>query len=162
IQFDFSWIPTAVPFWLFAAAAIVTWSPKLEPLRVAAFPRRLAVPVLAAGSIVLLVLLIPGVLLPYLADADYYASQAAPDLRHARDTIGQARQFAPNEAVYAIVAGNYALNLDQNDNPAADADWVAAREAYDAAARLGSFSPEMFRLLAVVDEHLGDPARALG
>ncbi|HYT11140.1 MAG TPA: O-antigen ligase family protein [Candidatus Nitrosopolaris sp.] len=161
IQFDFSWIPTSLPFWLFAAAAIVTWSPKIEPLRVAQFPRRIAVPVLAAGSIALLALLIPGVLLPYLADADYYASQAAPDLRQARDTIGQARQFAPYEAVYAIVAGNYALNLDQNDNPAADADWAAAREAYDAAARLGSFSPEMFRHLAIVDEHLGDHAGAV-
>jgi len=161
VQFDFSWITTSFPFWLFAAAAIVTWSPKLEPRRVAAFPRRLAVPVLAGGSIALLALLIPGVLLPYVADADYYASQAAPDLRQARDTIGQARQFAPYEAVYAIVAGNYALNLDQNDNPAADADWAAAREAYDAAARLGSFSPEMFRHLAIVDEHLGDHAGAV-
>src|SRR5438128_4119939 len=161
IQFDFSWIPTSFPFWLFAAAAIVTWSPKLETVRVAEFPRRIAVPVLAAGSIALLVLLIPGVLLPYLADADCYPSRAAPDLRQARDTIGQARQFAPHEAVYAIVAGNYALNLDQNDNPAADADWAAAREAYDAAARLGSFSPEMFRHLAIVDEHLGDHAGAV-
>ena len=64
-------------------------------------------------------------------------------------------------SVYAIVAGNYALNLDENDNPAADAEWVAAREAYDAAARLGSFSPEMFRHLAIVDEHLGDHAGAV-
>ncbi len=99
--------------------------------------------------------------MPYLADADYYAAQSAPNLQQARATIGQSRQFAPNEAVYAIVAGNYALNLDENDNPAADADWVAAREAYDAAARLGSFSPEMFRHLAIVDEHLGDHAGAV-
>ncbi len=161
IQFDFSWIPTSFPFWLFAAAAIVTWSPKVDPVRVAEFPRRIAVPVLAAGSIALIALLIPAVALPYLADADYYAAQSAPNLQQARATIGQSRQFAPNEAVYAIVAGNYALNLDENDNPAADADWVAAREAYDAAARLGSFSPEMFRHLAIVDEHLGDHAGAV-
>src|SRR6202023_3133669 len=35
IQADFSWIPTAIPFWLLVAAAIITWSTKLEPVRVA-------------------------------------------------------------------------------------------------------------------------------
>jgi putative inorganic carbon (HCO3(-)) transporter len=161
IQADFSWIPTSVPFWLFAAAAIVTWSPKLEAIRVAEFPRRIAVPVLAAGSIALIALLVPDVVLPYLADADYYATQGAPNLKEARATIGQARQFAPYEAVYAIVAANYALNLDQNGIPASNADWAAAREADQAAARLGSYSPEMFRQLALVDEHLGDHTGAL-
>jgi putative inorganic carbon (HCO3(-)) transporter len=161
IQADFSWIPTSVPFWLFAAAAIVTWAPSVEPVRVAQFPRRIAVPMLAASSIALIALLIPGVVLPYLADADYYATQAAPDLERARATIGQARQLAPYEAVYAIQAGNYALNLDQNGIPASNADWSAADEAYQAAARLGSFSPEMFRELAIVDEHLGDHAGAV-
>ena len=161
IQADFSWIPASVPFWLFAAAAIVTWSPKVEAVRVAEFPRRIAVPVLAAASIALTALLVPGVVLPYLADADYYAAQAAPTLEQARATIGQARRFAPYEAVYANVAGNYALNLDQNGIPASNADWPAAREAYEAGARLGSYSPEMFRHLAIVDEHLGDHAAAI-
>ena len=127
----------------------------------AEFPRRIAVPVLAAASIALTALLVPGVVLPYLADADYYAAQAAPTLEQARATIGQARRFAPYEAVYANVAGNYALNLDQNGIPASNADWPAAREAYEAGARLGSYSPEMFRHLAIVDEHLGDHAAAI-
>jgi predicted TPR repeat methyltransferase len=60
-----------------------------------------------------------------------------------------------------VEAGNYALNLDQNGDPASNADWAAAREAYQTAARLGSFSPEMFRELAIVDEHLGDHAGAV-
>src|SRR5438309_2546549 len=47
IQFDFSWIPTSFPLWLFAAAAIVTWAPDLKVQRVAEFPGRIAVPVLA-------------------------------------------------------------------------------------------------------------------
>src|SRR2546425_1806536 len=161
IQADFSWIPTAVPFWLFAAAAIVTWALEVEPVRVAQFPRRIAVPVLAAGSLALIVLLVPAVLLPYMADANYYATQSARDLKQARATIGQARQLAPYVATYAIEAGNYALNLDQNGVPASDADWAAAREAYQTAARLGSYSPEMFRELALVDEHLGDHAGAV-
>jgi O-antigen ligase len=162
LQADFSWIPTSLPFWLFAAAAIVTWSPKIEPVRVAEFPRRIAVPVLGAGSIALIALLIPGVALPYLADADYYAAQATADSRQARALIGQARQFAPYESRYATEAGNYALILDANGNVAADSDWVAARDAYRAAAGLGSYSPEMFRELALVDEHLGDHAGAVG
>jgi putative inorganic carbon (HCO3(-)) transporter len=161
IQADFSWIPTSFPFWLFAAAAIVTWTPDLQVVRVAAFPRRIAVPALAAVALVLLLLMIPGVAMPYLADADYYGTQAAADLGQARATIAQARRFAPYEATYAVEAGNYALNLDQNGNPASNADWTAAREAYQTAARLGSFSPEMFRELAIVDEHLGDRAGAL-
>jgi O-antigen ligase len=161
LQADFSWIPTSVPFWLFAAAAVVTWLPKIEPVRVVAFPRRIAVPALAAGSIALIALLVPGVILPYLADADYYSTQATSDSQQARAIIAEARQYAPNEAIYATEVGNFALNLDQNANPAADADWVAAREAYQAAARLGSFSPEMFRELAIVDEHLGDHAGAV-
>jgi len=161
IQFDFSWIPTSFPFWLLAAAAMVTWSPKPQVVRVAMFPRRIAVPVLGAASIALIALLIPAVALPYLADADYYAAQSAPNLQQARATIGQARQSAPSEAVYAIVAGHYALNLDQNGTPASNADWPAAREAYEAAARLGSYSPEMYQELAIVDEHLGDHAGAV-
>jgi O-antigen ligase len=161
IQFDFSWIPTSFPLWLFAAAAIVTWAPELKVVRVAAFPRRIALPVLGAGAVVLLLLMIPALVMPYVADADYYATQAAADLGQARATIAQARSLAPYEATYAIEAGNYALNLDQNGNPASNADWPAAEEAYQMAARLGSYSPEMFRELAIVDEHLGDHAGAV-
>jgi putative inorganic carbon (hco3(-)) transporter len=160
MQVDFSYLPTAVPFWLFAAAAVVTWAPDVRAARVVAFPRRLAVPALAAGSVALLALAVPAVVLPYLADADYYSSQVAPILV-ARARIAQARSFAPFEAAYAIEAGNYALNFDANGNPASDADWVAAREAYETAARLGTYSPEMFRDLAIVDEHMGDHAAAL-
>jgi len=160
MQVDFSYIPTAVLFWLFAAAAIVTWAPDVKPVRLAAFPRRVAVPTLAVGSLALAALAIPAVVLPYLADADYYSSQAQA-IPLARTTIARARSFVPYEAAYAIEAGNYALNQDANGNPAPDADWAGAREAYDTAARLGSYSPEMYRDLAIVDEHLGDHAAAL-
>jgi O-Antigen ligase len=160
MQVDFSYLPTAVPFWLFAAAAVVTWAPDVKPVRVVAFPRRVAVPALAVGSLALAALAIPAVVLPYLADADYYSSQTQA-LAESRATIAQARAFAPFEAAYAIEAGNYALNFDANGNPAPDADWAGAREAYETAARSGSYSPEMFRDLAIVDEHLGDHAAAL-
>ncbi|TMF74720.1 MAG: hypothetical protein E6I12_13640, partial [Chloroflexi bacterium] len=160
MQVDFSYIPTAVPFWLFAAAAIVTWAPDVKPVRVVAFPRRVAVPALAVGSLALVALAIPAVVLPYLADADFYSSQAQA-IGQARTTIAQARSYVPYEAAYAIEAGNYALNQDASGNPAPDADWAGAREAYETAARLGSYSPEMYRDLALVDEHLGDHTAAL-
>jgi tetratricopeptide (TPR) repeat protein len=132
----------------------------MKPVFVAQFPRRVAVPALAVISLALAALGIPAVVLPYLADADYYTSQIQP-LNQARATIAQARSFAPYEAAYAIEAGNYALNFDANGNPAPDADWAGARAAFETAARLGSYSPEMFRDLAAVDEHLGDHAAAL-
>src|SRR5207248_1209265 len=59
MQVDFSYIPTAVLFWLFAAAAIVTWAPDVKPVRRVAFPRRVAVPALAVGSLALAALAIP-------------------------------------------------------------------------------------------------------
>src|SRR5207249_7399599 len=97
MQVDFSYIPTAVPFWLFAAAAIVTWAPDVKPARVFAFPRRVAVPALAVGSLALVALAIPSVVLPYLADAAYYSSQAQA-IPLARTTIAQARSYVPYEA----------------------------------------------------------------
>lgn len=160
-QVNFSYIPTSAPFWLFAAAAIVTWAPSVEPMHVAAFPRRVALPALAAGSIALVALALPAVVLPVLADADYYSAQAAGDLGQARALISQARTLAPYEATYAIQAGDFALNLDANNNPASDADWAVALEAYSAAARLGSYAPETFQHLAIVDEHFGDHAGAV-
>src|SRR5260370_34032254 len=107
-----SWTPTAFPFWFFPAAAIVTWAPRIEPIRVFEFPRRIAVPVLAAGSIALIALLIPAVALPYLADAGYYATQATADSQQARALIGQAPQFPPYESLHATEAGMFALNAD--------------------------------------------------
>jgi hypothetical protein len=160
MQVDFSHLPTAVPFWFFAAASVVTWAPDAKAVRVVAFPRRAAFPVLAPGSFALAVLAIPAIVLPYLADVDFHSSRVQA-IDKARATIAQARSFAPYEAAYATEAGNDALNQDANGNPATDADWAAAREAYETAARLGSYSPEMFRDLAIVDEHLGDRAAAL-
>jgi putative inorganic carbon (HCO3(-)) transporter len=160
MQVDFSHLPTAVPFWLFAAACVVTWAPDAKVVRIVEFPRRVAIPAFATGSLALAALAIPAVVLPYLADVDYHSSRIQP-IDKARATIAHARSFAPYEAAYATEAGNDALNQDANGNPAPDADWAGAREAYETAARLGSYSPEMFRNLAVVDEHLGDHAAAL-
>jgi tetratricopeptide (TPR) repeat protein len=161
LQVNFSYVPTSAPFWLFAAAAIMTWKPDVQPVRVSAFPRMVAIPVLAAGSVLVAALAIVAVALPWVADADYYSSQAASDLGQARSLIAQARTVAPFDATYAVQAGDVALDLDSNGNPSADANWAGALEAYSSAARLGSYAPETFQHLAVTEEHLGDHVAAV-
>jgi putative inorganic carbon (HCO3(-)) transporter len=161
VQVNFSYIPTSAPFWLFAAAAIVTWAPDVQPVRVGAIRRMIAVPVLASGVLLLAILAIPALVLPYVADADYYSSQAASELAAARSLIVQARTLGPYEATYATQAGDFALDLDSNHNPSPNADWAGALEAYTAAARLGSYAPETFRHLAIADEHFGDRVGAI-
>jgi O-antigen ligase len=161
LQVNFSYLPTSAPFWLFAAAAIVTWNPHVPPMRVLALPRTLAIPAVAVGSLLLAALAIPALVLPYLADADYYSSQAATDLQQARSLIAQARTLAPFEATYASQAGDFALDLDSSGNPSSNADWAGALEAYSAASRLGSYTPETFQHLAITEEHLGDHVAAI-
>jgi hypothetical protein len=45
--------------------------------------------------------------------------------------------------------------------PFAKPGWASAREAYTAAAALGSYAPETFRHLAITYEHFGDHADAV-
>jgi tetratricopeptide (TPR) repeat protein len=161
LQVNFSYLPTSAPFWLLAAAAIVTWHPDVQLVRVSAFPRVVAIPALAAGSLLLAALAIPAVVLPYIADTDYYSSQAASDIQQARALIAQARTLAPFEATYAIQAGDSALDLDSSGNPSPNADWAGALEAYSSAARLGSYAPETFQHLAITEDHFGDHVAAV-
>lgn len=161
LQVNFSYIPTSAPFWLLAAAAIVTWDPNVQPVRVAALHRMVATPTLAAGSLLLAALTIPTVILPFVADADYYSSQAAGDLQQARFLIAHARTLAPFDATYATQAGDFALDLDSSGNTSPNTDWAGALEAYSSAARLGSYAPETFQHLAITEEHLGDHAAAV-
>jgi len=161
LQVNFSHIPTSTPFWLFAAAAIVTWNPDVQPVRVWAFRRMVAIPSLAAGSLVLIALTISAVVLPYVADAEYYSSEATTHVKQARSLIAQARALAPFEATYATRAGDFALNLDSTGSASPSADWAGALEAYSAAARLGSYAPETFQRLAMAQEHLGNHVAAV-
>jgi hypothetical protein len=160
-QFNFSYIPTAVPFWLFSAAAISAWMPNLQVINLTEYPRRIAYPVLGAASLVLATLAVTGSALPYIADADYRSALTAHDSVRGRPHVEHARVLVPYEAEYAAAAGDLALDLDANDNPSPSADWIAAYEAYSAAAELGSYAPETFRHLAVTDEHLGNHAGAV-
>ena len=112
---------------------------------------------IAAG---LAVLAIPALGTAYLADArllQAYELDLAGNRLAASVSAAEARQLAPQESVYAVEVGNIAFERQ---------DWAAARDAYSAAARLGTFNPEMYRNLAVADRQLGyinearDAARA--
>jgi len=75
--------------------------------------------------------------------------------------VASARRLNPHESVYAVAAGNLALDLQFGNVPGPPADLVAARAAYQDAADLGSTNPGAFRGLAIADFRLGDRAGAI-
>jgi hypothetical protein len=165
MQVNFSWIPAAAPFWLFAAAAVVIAAerPSVPAVPRPASPVRLPLRIAAAcAAIVLLGLIAPLVVRPLIADADFYAAiVAAGEGRRddARRYIAAARALAPEQSVYAVEAGNLDIGFGSSRVPAPD--WARARIDYEDAARLGTFDPLAFHFLAVADLNLGQPNEAL-
>jgi len=121
-------------------------------------PARSRAPAAAAGvlaAVALVALALSAVVLPYLADSslrDAVIAQQANRVGDAATAAARARDLNPQEGVYASEAGNLAF-----DNQ----DYDAARAAYMEAARLGSFSPRLYRNLAIADSNLGLRAEAL-
>jgi tetratricopeptide (TPR) repeat protein len=118
----------------------------------------------AAAVLVATVIAVLAVAHPLVADSQYLvASQAWDngDTTRARQAVADARTLAPDESAYAILAGDLALDLDNNGVPAADANWQAARQQYEDALRLGTFSPEPFRELARTYRALGLRGQAI-
>jgi O-antigen ligase len=173
-QFSFSWVLSAAPFWLFAAAAVVTWRDGIAGLRGESLrfslPRwrgRVGVAaMLLAALVVLFAIALAGwsVARPLLADMRFFSAleDAARGQRPAAQlAIAAARQLSPEQSVYAVEAGNLDLSLDARGVPGAGADWRAAREDYTAAIGLGTFNPAAYRYLALADQVAGDRAGAV-
>jgi O-antigen ligase len=164
LQVNFSYLPAAAPFWLFAGAAVVLWSARTDPEPATTRPIRLN----RLGSVVALTaaiagLAVPAVILPYVADVKYrdaLADKARGDYLAAGADLEAARRLVPNESVYAAEAGDVALRL-QGETIGPNADWGKAREEFNDAVRLGTFTPSVFRHLAIVDAHLGLRDQAL-
>jgi O-antigen ligase len=165
MQVNFSWIPAATPFWLFAAAAMVMSAerPSVPAVPRPALPVRLPLRIAAAcAAIVLLVLIAPLVVPPFVADADFYAAVVAAGEGRRDDAlrdIAAARALAPEQSVYAVEAGNLDIGFGSSRVPAPD--WARARVDYEDAARLGTFDPLAFHFLAVADLNLGRPKETL-
>jgi len=147
VQLNFSALAAALPFWMFASAAI--WSCDAVRAHVVADDVRRGRLLLIPGAAVLAAAVWWGVVIPYLADgrllqavnADY-----AGDPTAAERLTAEARQLAPRESVYAVEAGNVAFERQR---------WPAAREAYRNAAELGTFNPMVYRNLALANRNLG-------
>jgi putative inorganic carbon (HCO3(-)) transporter len=155
IQLNFTSLASALPFWILAAAGMATFG-ALKPPRVVALPWR--VPVLAGSSLVvalLVVLAVPLVIYPYVADAQLrqaidLASRGRPGEAQAAAEL--AASFAPQESVYSVELANLAVERH---------DLIAARAAYLEAARLGTYNAFVYMNLALVDLQLGRREEAL-
>jgi O-antigen ligase len=146
LQLNFTALASALPFWIFAAVAMVSCQAvRNHTLFV---DRRLSLvlaPAVAAAAVVTLW----GVVLPYLADAslrDAVTADYAGRHQEAQRLSAQAQQLAPRESVYAVEVGNTAFEQDQ---------WAAARAGYREAAALGTFNALVYRNLALADLNLG-------
>lgn len=157
-QMNFSLASAEVPFLLFLAAAVTIWAGPGRPhtVRLTAPTLRIAgAAMVTAAAAVVAVLAIAR---PFAADAQYLVATEAwnnGDTTLARQAVADARALAPAESEYAILAGDLALDLDNNGTPAPDANYPAARRQYEDAVRLGTFSPEPFRELARTYRALG-------
>jgi O-antigen ligase len=155
IQPNFTALASALPFWILAAAGMVTFG-AVKTTRVVSLPWR--APVLAGSSFVtaaFVVLAMPLVVYPYVADTQLHeAIDLVSRGRHveAQTAAELATSFAPQESVYAVEVANIAVERH---------DLNAARAAYLEAARLGTYNPFVYSNLALVDLQLGRRDEAL-
>jgi len=165
LQLNFSALAASLPFWIFAAAAIESWGATRPLSLLNTFPSPLALntppPLAGEGRVgarwvpaaitiaALGALAIVGTVFPYLADSRLQvAVKADADgrLDAARAAAAQANELAPEESVYAVEVGNIAFERSE---------WASAAAAYDAAARLGTYNPLVYRNLALAEINLG-------
>jgi tetratricopeptide (TPR) repeat protein len=121
------------------------------------------VPVAVLAAFVAVAFAIFAIARPAAADADYLDAvnaRRAGDIGHARQAIASAMDLAPEQSVYAAEAGDLALGL-HGETVGPQPDLSTAIEAYERAARLGSFNPVVFRHLAMADHALGRQAAAI-
>jgi putative inorganic carbon (HCO3(-)) transporter len=159
---NFSWLPAAAPFWVLAGASVVTWQGFQRPA-VHSWPAPTRVPVAVLAAFVAVAFTIFAIARPAAADADYLDAvnaRRAGDIGHARQAIASAMDLAPEQSVYAAEAGDLALGL-HGETVGPQPDLSTAIEAYERAARLGSFNPVVFRHLAIADHALGRQAAAI-
>lgn len=154
LQLNFSAPAAAMPFWIFAAAAILSWSPTVRATSIPLRRRRLAVGGGAAAIAASLLVAVGWIVVPYAADAQLLLAVDSDFSGNPNQAVApamQARRLWPFESVYAVEVGNLAFERG---------DWAAARDAYSDAALLGTYNPAVYRNLALSDQHLGRPDEA--
>ena len=159
-QANFSWVPAALPYWIFLALAVAIWAGELRPASLARVPRRVG---LAAALVLGLGVLggaASGVARAWSAEVHYQAAltaEARGDLNTARAALATARGLGPEQSAYALEAGRVAINW----TALGQARWPAAREAFADAARLGTYYSAVYYDLALCDLQLGRRAEAI-
>ncbi len=154
VQLNFSALAAALPFWVFAAAALHIFG-ALEARPISAVAGRAFTP--AAWLLIALLAVVgaASTVSPYLADAHLLRAVNADFERRgdvARSEAAQAAQVGPRESVYSVEVGNVAFERG---------DWGAARLAYQEAARLGTYNPLVYRTLAMADRNLDLKSEAI-
>ena len=165
LQLNFSALAASLPFWIFAAAAMVSWktpSPTLprergrEISEIGEGRPGMAEKVAVAITIAALTALAAvTTVFPYLADSHLRVAATADAqgrIDVAQTAAAQAHDLAPRESVYAVEVGNIAFERG---------DWASASAAYTHAATLGTYNPLVYRNLALADRNLGRFADAL-
>lgn len=148
LQLNFTALAAALPFWIFAAAAMESWG-ATKIVRISVLGRRSAAVAAAGFSIALAALTVASTARVYLADADLLHAVTADlegRVNSARISALKAMELAPQESVYAVEVANIAFERG---------DWAYARDAYLDAARLGTYNPMVYRNLALADRNLG-------
>ena len=147
LQPNFTALGSALPFWVFAAAAMVCWGAgRTFDVPIPRAPAYTA----AIGSVVLFLgVSVYGAMVPHAADASLRTA-AEDDFRRepaaALNPAQTARSLEPRESVYVAEVGNIAFERG---------DWQLAREAYEDAAALGTYQPYLYRNLAYTYLDLG-------
>src|SRR5439155_969450 len=137
VQLNFTALASALPFWIFAAVAMVS----CEAVRThtVVVGRRASLMLGSAVGLAAAALTVLGVVVPYLADQrlrEAVAADYAGRPQEAQALAAQSRQLCPRESVYAVEVGNTAFEQNQ---------WAAARTAYRDAAGLGTFNALVVR-----------------
>jgi len=147
LQVNFTALGSAMPFWIFAAAAMHSWGAVSTSSPIELRPRWLSALRVGVGGLAVLACI--GVLLPYLADVSLLEAVEADGAGQggaARGLAAQALLLSPRESVYAVEIANVAFERD---------DWTMARAYYVRAAELGTYNPLVYRNLAFADRNLG-------
>lgn len=147
LQVNFTALGSALPFWIFAAAAMHAFGAvsASSPIEL----RGLVPATLRVGIGVLVVLAVIGVLFPYIADVSLLEAVEADSAGRAVAGEGLAIQalfLSPRESVYAVEVANIAFE---------QSDWSTARTYYIRAGQLGTYNPLVYRNLAFADRNLG-------
>ena len=147
LQPNFTALGSALPYWIFAAAAMVWW--RADRTFDMSIPRAPAYTAAITSAALFLGVSVFGAYVPHAADASLRIAAEDDFDRNPALALSPAQtasSLEPRESVYVAEVGNVAFERGQ---------WRLARQAYEDAAALGTFQPFVYRNLAYTYLDLG-------